>query len=252
MRRLELGRVVGIPISVDAGWLIVLSLVTWTLATRYFPGQIASLTPAAYWGIGLAAAVLLFLCVLLHELGHSLVARLAGIPVSRITLFIFGGVAHIASESRRPLVELSVALAGPVVSAGLGGLCRWGAGLISPQTPPALAGVAILRYLAVVNMAILVFNLLPGFPLDGGRVLRAVLWAVMGDLRKATRIASALGSALGLGLIVLGAYAIFRGGALNGLWYVLLGWFLRDAAHASYQDVLLRQFPPQRVGGPAA
>ena len=240
-RRIALGRLFGIPIYLDTSWFVVLGLVTWTLATRYFPFQVRGLSVPIYWCMGGLAAVLLFVCVLLHELGHSLIAKREGIPVNRVTLFLFGGVAQIASSPTRPLVELKVALAGPLVSIAIAALCAWGSSRIPLDTPTHAIAFAIARYLAVVNIAILVFNLLPGFPLDGGRVLRAALWAWSGDLLKATRITSTLGSAMGFCLLGLGLWAIFRGQWIGGIWYTCLGFFLRDAARVSYQEVLMRR-----------
>lgn len=240
-RRIPLGRVCGIPIELDASWFIILALVTWTLARGYFPDQLHGASQRLYWLMGGLAAVLLFGCVLLHELGHSLMAKRAGIPVTRVTLFLFGGVAQIGGYPRRPLIELVVALAGPAVSIVLAALCWWGSHLLHPGGPLTLITIVILRYLAMVNTALLVFNLLPGFPLDGGRTLRAVLWAWSGDLVRATRITTALGQALGLGLLALGAWALLQGRWIGGLWYVLLGLFLRDAALASYREAIIRQ-----------
>jgi Zn-dependent protease len=165
------------------------------------------------------------------------VAKAYGIPVSRVTLFIFGGVAHIAQEPRRPLVELVVALAGPLVSVVIAAGCFWAAGALTPSDA-GLIGLVILRYLAVVNTAIVVFNLLPGFPLDGGRLLRAALWAWSGDLRRATRIAGALGHGLGVALMGLGLMSLLRGHWINGVWYVLLGMFLRNAARVSSEEAV--------------
>lgn len=239
-RRIELGQLFGIPILLDTSWFIMLAVVTWTLATGYFPAQMPGRSAATYWLMGLVAAVLLFLCVLLHELGHSLVAKGYGIPVKRVTLFVFGGVAQIASDPKRPLVELMVALAGPLVSAVIATGCFWASSHVVVETHAQLVGRSIVHYLAVVNVAILVFNLLPGFPLDGGRVLRAALWAWWGDLRKATRIASLFGSGLGMGLLALGLVSVIQGHLISGLWDVLLGTFLRNAAKVSYDEVVMR------------
>ena len=239
-RRIELGRLFGIPILLDTSWFIMLALVAWTLATGYFPAHMPGMGVAAYWFMGLVAAVLLFLCVLLHELGHSLVAKGYGIPVNRVTLFVFGGVAQIASDPKRPLVELAVALAGPLVSAVIAAGCFWASSHVVVQTHAQVVSLSIVRYLAVVNVAILVFNLLPGFPLDGGRVLRAALWAWWGDFRKATRIATLLGSALGIGLLALGLVSVIQGRWISGLWDILLGTFLRNAAKVSYAEVVMR------------
>jgi len=241
MRCIVLGRLFGIPIHLDTSWFVILGLVTWTLATRYFPFQVRGLSVPMSWLMGGLAAVLLFVCVLLHELGHSLIAKREGIPVNRVTLFLFGGVAQIASSPTRPLVELKVALAGPLVSIAIAALCAWGSSRIPLETTPHIIAFVIARYLAVVNLAILVFNMLPGFPLDGGRVLRAALWAWSGDFLKATRVTSTLGSALGFGLLGLGLWAVFRGQWIGGIWYACLGFFLRDAALVSSREVLMRR-----------
>ena len=185
--------------------------------------------------MGLIAALLLFTCVLLHELGHSLAALASGIPVARVTLFVFGGVAQIADEPRRPGMELKIALAGPLVSAALAALCWWLARTLPVHTAWQLAVWAVVRYLVVINISILFFNLLPGFPLDGGRILRAVLWAGTGQPRLATRIASQLGHLLGVALMAWGVWVAAHGAWMSGAWYLLLGSFLRNAALASYR-----------------
>ena len=239
-RKFELGAIFGIPIQVDASWFAILALMTWTLATGYFPSALLGVSTHTYWLMGLTAAVLLFACVLLHELGHSLVAKAYGIPVRRVTLFVFGGVAQIASEPKRPWVELTVALAGPLVSVVLAAACWWVSRVWSPHADAQLIGLAIVRYLWIVNAGIILFNLLPGFPLDGGRVMRALLWAWTKDLTKATRIASICGSAMGIALVVLGGLSALEGRWINGVWSVLLGFYLRNAARASYADVAVR------------
>lgn len=223
----------GIPIRIHTSWFIVVAFVTWTLASRYFPDVHPGLPVAAYWVMGATAALLLFTCVLLHELGHSLVAKRHGIPVHRVTLFIFGGVAQIGREPQRPSVELKIALAGPLVSVLLAALCFAASALLPARQPAALAIAAILRYLALINTGVLLFNLLPGFPLDGGRVLRAAVWAWTGSLPRATRIASRIGSALGLALLALGAWEVVKGFWVHGAWSMLLGFFLRNAARRS-------------------
>lgn len=232
----KLWRVFGIPVHIDASWYVIALFLTGSLATGYFPRQHPGLFFLAYWAMGLAAALLLFGCVLLHELGHSVVARGYGIPVNRVTLFIFGGVAQLGHEAKRPWVELQVSLAGPLVSVLLAGGCILGWVVADGHWPQATVLKALLRYLASINTGIVLFNLLPGFPLDGGRVLRSLLWAITGSLRRATRIASFVGVALGVGLIVLGAYEIAtRGFWSGGLWSVLLGGYLQNAAWLSYR-----------------
>ena len=246
-RPLSVGRVAGIPIFIDASWFVVLALMTWTLGTRLFPAQLPTLAPWACWAMGLAASLLLFACVLAHEMSHALTARMLGTPVHSITLFIFGGVARLARESRRPVVELLVALAGPLASGALAAGCwRLAAALemrlsLSPAAPWLLISLVIVRHLAMINIAIIVFNLLPGFPLDGGRVLRALLWAILKDWSKATKIASGLGALLAILLVGLGLFRVIRGAGLDGLWYVMLGAFLWNAARASFEEAKWRQ-----------
>ena len=228
-------RVFGIPVHIDRNWLLIVAMFTWSLARRYFPIAVPGLGWSAYWAMGLAAAVLLFGCVLLHELGHSLVARHEGIPVACVTLFLFGGVAQITRDARRPSVEMKVALAGPLVSAMIAGSCFYATQALAMHRPSAIVTAAIVHYLALMNTALLCFNLLPGFPLDGGRIVRAGYWALTGNLRQATRVASLLGAGLGIALFILGAWAIVKGAWVAGVWYLFLGFFLRDAALTSYR-----------------
>ena len=223
----------GIPFHVDASWLVIAALLTWSLGTGYFPARYPSLPPPVHWLMGLAASLLLFVCVLLHELGHALTARRFGIPVTGIVLFIFGGVAQIARDPKRPAVELAVTLAGPLVSVCLAGACFGIAAAIPILSPLHLVAAAIARYLAAVNTGILLFNLLPGLPLDGGRVLRAAIWGFTGSLRRATRIASLVGTLLGVGLMGFGVLTVVRGAWVGGLWYLVLGSYLRRAAQLS-------------------
>ena len=224
--------VFGIPVRIDRSWFAVLAFVSWSLASDYFPSSTPGLQGAVYWGMGLTAATLLFTCVLLHEFGHSLVARRYGIGVSQVTLFMFGGVAELAGRLRRPSMELMITLAGPLVSAIIAGGCVGAWRLLVRLMPSHIVLIALVRYLAFMNIALIAFNLLPGFPLDGGRIFRAVVWGITGNLAGATRLASAIGSMLGLGLIGLGVWSMVRGAGFHGLWYVLLGIFLRNAANS--------------------
>lgn len=226
----------GIPIQIHRSWYVVAGLIAWSLATGSFPLRYPGQPSAVYWALGLTAALLLFTCVLLHELGHSFVARWHGIPVHRVTLFLFGGLAQIGREAHRPWVELQVALAGPAVSVLLAGACLVGLGQLPPAAGMADAARVVLHYLAMINIAIVAFNLLPGFPLDGGRVLRALLWLLTGNLPKATRIASGVGVALGIGLIILGAWEMSARGVWAGLWWVILGGYLQSVAHMTYRS----------------
>ena len=237
-RSFEIFRAFGIPIRVDPSWFIVAVLFTWTFATNLFPQRVPGLQPAIYWTMGIAGALGLFLSVLLHELGHALVARRFGIGMRGITLFIFGGVAEMADEPPHPRAEFWVAVAGPVVSLALGLV---GFGVSRLGWPRPVGGV--IGYLALINLSLVVFNLIPAFPLDGGRILRSILWGWKGRLRWATRITSGIGSAFGLLLIALGVFTVVTqpGGFGAGLWLFLIGLFLRNAAQMSYQQLLLRR-----------
>jgi Zn-dependent protease len=231
-------RVAGIRIVIDPTWLFAFALVVWSLATGYFPAATPPIAGAAAWALGAVAAVLLFVSVLIHELSHALLARRSGIAVPRIRLFLFGGVSEMASEPRDPAAELRIAAAGPLTSIVLGLLCF----ALGRSGLPALipGGAQTAEYLAFINIALAVFNLLPGFPLDGGRILRALLWKRRGDLVSATRTAGRAGSFLGYALMGLGLYNLVFGRSLGGLWMILIGMFLNQAAASSYRHVLLR------------
>ncbi len=245
----EIGRVLGIPIRVHASWFVVFVFVTWTLATGYLPDSLPGLSPFRYWGMGGIAAVLLFGSVLLHELGHSYVALRYHIPIGQITLFIFGGVAHMRREPPGPFAEFLIAIAGPVVSFVLGALCLGLSVLAGSVASAELHGlVALGGLLGVVNVQLGLFNLIPGFPLDGGRVLRAGLWAWGKDFYRATGQAALVGLAFGLLLGLLGGWLIVAAatGALpgamasNGGWVVFIGAFLFAAALGSRKQAMLR------------
>jgi Zn-dependent protease/CBS domain-containing protein len=236
---IELFRVFGFAIRIDPSWFIVAILVTWTF-TRSFPSWSPGLAPGVYLAMGVAAAFGYFLSVVLHELSHALVARTYGMEMRGITLFIFGGVAEMPNEPPTAQAEFLVAAAGPAASFAIALVC--GAGYLAASVaglPPPVA--AICGLLGVLNATLALFNLAPAFPLDGGRMLRAVLWGWSGNLRRATRIASATGSGFGLLLVGLGLLSTVRGNFVSGLWFFLLGLFVRNAAQASYQQLLLRR-----------
>lgn len=247
----QIGRALGIPIRVHASWFLVFLLLTWTLSTGYLPEELPGLSPARYWAMGGVAALLLFLSVLLHELGHSYVALRYRIPIERITLFIFGGVAHMRKEAPTPRAEFLIAVAGPIVSFALGAACFGLTALAESIQPPRdVQGVVMLgALLGMVNLQLGLFNLIPGFPLDGGRVLRAGLWAWGKDFYRATRQAAVVGLGFGVLLGVLGL-AVLVGAlmgkldssmASNGSWVVFIGMFLFAAALASRRQAALRQ-----------
>jgi Zn-dependent protease len=239
-RAIELFRIFGFTVRIDPSWFIVAVLVTWSFATAAFPAQLPGHPPATYWLMGVAGALLYFLSVVLHELSHSLVARTYGVEMRGITLFIFGGVAEMPGEVPTPQSELMIAAAGPAASFVIG-LAFGALGLLARFAgwPEPVAAVSL--YLGFLNAALAVFNLIPAFPLDGGRILRSFLWGWKKSLRWATRIAAAIGGGFGFLLIALGVLTIVSGQFTSGLWLVLLGLFVRNAAAMSYQQLLLRR-----------
>lgn len=237
-RSWRLGRLLGVEIRIDSSWLLIFLLVTWTLAAGYFPRSYPDRPALLYWAVGLATSLLFFASVLLHELSHSLVARSQGEKVERITLFLFGGAAQIADEPHNALSEFAMAVAGPLASfvLAVGAAVVW---LALRGFVPLFAGA--FYYLAIINVGLGVFNLIPGFPLDGGRVLRSLVWGVTKDLRLATRIASWAGQTVAFLMVVAGVLQFFSGDWLNGLWTMMIGWFLRNAAISSYRQLVLRE-----------
>ncbi|TKB64960.1 MAG: CBS domain-containing protein [Nitrospira sp.] len=246
----KIGRALGIPIHVHASWFVVFFFVTWSLATGYLPDTLPDLPAPRYWGMGSVAAILLFLSVLLHELGHSYVALRYKIPIKQITLFIFGGMAHMGKEPPSPRAEFLIAMAGPVVSLILGAVCLGGTMVVEALfAQPQAQGLIVLgRLLGMVNVQLGLFNLIPGFPLDGGRVLRAGLWARNKDFTRATSQAALMGIGFGIALgligavLIVGAWADFLGQSIatNGVWLIFIGAFLFSAALASKRQVAPR------------
>jgi Zn-dependent protease/CBS domain-containing protein len=231
---LQIARVIGIPIHLHFSWLIIFGLIVWTLSTGYFPAQSPDLPASSYWVKGLVTSLLFFVSILLHELGHAVVALRYGLRTRSITLFIFGGIVQLEKDPEDGWAEFWMAAAGPAVSLTLGGLFYACATL--PLVGPSTAAVA--KYLALINLILGVFNLVPAFPMDGGRLLRGALWGPMGKAR-ATRIASGAGTFFAFFLIFAGVFSLLRGDSLGGLWYILIGWFIKDASSASYQQVRL-------------
>lgn len=233
-----IGRIRGIDIEINFSWLLIFALMTYMLATSYFPLNYPDWGPALWWLLGASAALLLFASVLLHELCHSLVSVSLGLPVKRITLFIFGGVAQIEGEPDEPMKELKIALAGPAMSIVLGIVFLLLAGVLAGAGTPQYVSV-LFGYLGTINLMLAAFNLVPAFPLDGGRVLRAILWHFKGDMQGATRIAASAGGAFGYTLIFLGIFLVLAGNLANGIWMAFIGWFIAQAAQSSYQQMLL-------------
>lgn len=235
---IRLGRIAGIPIGIHYTWLFAFALVAWSLAAGFFPLNYPGWAPLTYWITGVVAALGLFACVLLHELSHSLVALARGHGVHSITLFIFGGVSNIAQESEEPADEFLISVVGPLTSFVLAAVF-WGLVQLVPAGHSPLG--ALLAYLAVINLLLGAFNLLPGFPLDGGRVLRSIVWALTGSLRRATEVASYVGQGFGFLLIFWGVWQLLSGNFLGGLWIAFIGWFLNGAAETIRQQQVLRE-----------
>ena len=251
IRSWEIGRALGIPIRIHPSWFLVFLLATWTLSTDYLPESLPGLSPGRYWVMGAVAAVLLFLSVLLHELGHSYVALYYRIPIEQITLFLFGGVAHMRQEAPSPKAEFLIAIAGPVVSFVISGSCLALVALAEAiQQDQALRGVAMLGLLlGLGNLQLGMFNLIPGFPLDGGRILRAGLWAWGKDYYRATKQAAVAGLGFGLIFVLWGLLRIRQAATdeldasmvWTGGWLALIGIFLYVAALASRRQATLRE-----------
>lgn len=237
----RLARIAGITIVIDYSWLLIFALLTYLLATEYMPGTSPGLSETGAWVLAALIAVLFFACVLAHEMGHALVARRAGLPVHAITLFLFGGVSHMEDEPGSPGDELRIAVVGPFISLALGVAFFGAMQLAAAADAPEF--YAVFAYLAVINVALAVFNLLPGFPLDGGRVLRAAAWAATGDLLQATRIAAGAGQIMG-GILVFVGLVIFAMAPLSNisiLWLAFIGVFLIFAARSALRQIVLRE-----------
>ena len=233
---IPLGRILGIPIGLDYSWFLIFALLTWMLAGSYYPSEFKDWPPLLYWFMGAVTAIMLFVSVLLHELGHSMVALRYRIPVRSITLFLFGGIAQIGADPPSAIVEFLIAIAGPLVSLGLA--------ILFSAVQPLVAGVepllGLAKYLAYINLALVVFNLVPGYPLDGGRVFRAIVWAITGNMRRATLIAANVGRFFAFLFIFAGVLQMFSGNFGGGLWIAFIGWFLDNAASAQVQQVMVK------------
>ncbi len=239
-KRIELFRLFGIPLRIDLSWFIVAILVTWSLAENYFPSVAVGLSSTAYWVMGAFGAVGLFASVVLHELAHALVARTFGLSIGGITLFIFGGVAEMESEPPSAKAEFMVAIAGPIASLLIASGCFFLVG-IPWSFPGATVVVGILTYLAFINRMLAIFNMVPAFPLDGGRVLGSALGQWKKSLPWATSVTSRIGSGFGVALVILGGLEIvLRQNLVGGIWFILIGMFLRNAARMSYRHLLVR------------
>jgi Zn-dependent protease len=228
-RSIRIARIAGIPVGISPLWLIIVALITWSLGVSYYPSEVHGIAPIASYALGLGSALLLFASILAHEFGHALVARRRGVEIEEIDLWLLGGVARMRGRPHSAVDELSFALAGPAVTAVVALVFGALALALPASTPGALR--AVVGYEAEVNLLILGFNLVPAFPLDGGRVARALLWRRTGDIRRATDTAAGLGRAFGYLLIALGVLLTFDGAA-TGLWLAVIGVFLVFAAGA--------------------
>ena len=236
---IPLGRILGIPIGLDYSWFLIFVLLTWTMAVGYYPAEFKNWPAAMYWVIGAATAIMLFVSVLLHELGHSVVAMRYKVPVRSITLFIFGGVSQIATEPPTATAGFWISLIGPIVSFALAALFR----LLQPLSTGVVPLLALFKYLTYINVALGLFNLVPGFPLDGGGVFRAIVWGFTHNMHRATLIAANVGRFIAYLFIIFGVWQIIGGHFIDGMWIAFIGWFLESAAvaqvkHETLQGVL--------------
>jgi Zn-dependent protease/CBS domain-containing protein len=230
-RNIPLGRILGIPIALDYSWFLIFALLTWTLAVGYYPVEYKNWPVVQYWFMGAMTALMLFVSVLLHELGHSVLAMHYKIPVRSITLFIFGGISQIGAEPPSATAGFWISLIGPIVSFALAAFFF----LIQPFIKGIPSLLILLKYLVYINLALGVFNLFPGFPLDGGGVLRAIVWGSTHNRDRATLIAANVGRVFAFLLILFGVWQMIGGNFFNGLWIAFIGWFLESAATGQVQ-----------------
>jgi Zn-dependent protease/predicted transcriptional regulator len=237
-KRIRLFNLLGFEIKLDASWIILALLISWSLAHGYFPYHYPGMIPKNYWLMGIAGALGLFISIILHELSHAIIARKFGIPIKGITLFIFGGVAEMDSEPKDAKSELYMAIAGPIASVMIGFALH---GILMYVATPEwqLETLAVIGYLRWINWILAGFNMLPAFPLDGGRVFRSLLWIWKKDLAWATHIASNIGSVFGFMLSVLGAIQFLFGSMISGVWWLLIGMFLHKASQMSYEKLIV-------------
>ncbi|MEK9156431.1 MAG: site-2 protease family protein [Patescibacteria group bacterium] len=249
-KEISLGRVFGIEITLDYSWFWIFLLVTWSFAAGLFPFLAPGRPALTYWFVAILATLLFFGSVVVHELSHTLVARANNLPIGKITLFVFGGVSRLSEEPDSPGTEIKMALAGPLASLVAGTVFLSLGFLLSRAGFNSLLMV-LFRAVGSINLALAFFNLLPGFPLDGGRVLRGLVWYSTGDLLRSTRVASIAGRVVAWGIIIFGLFQFLTLGFLSGIWLMLIGFFLRQAAIASYEQTViylgLRRVPVSRI-----
>ncbi|MDD3775626.1 MAG: site-2 protease family protein [Sulfurovaceae bacterium] len=239
-RKIELFKLLGFSVSLDVSWGIILFLVVWSLAKGAFPAYYPNLSPQTYWIMGVVGALGLFVSIVIHEFSHSMVARKYGMDIKGITLFVFGGVAEMKDEPKTPKIEFLMAIAGPITSLFLsllfGALYQAASAVYAP-----VPIVAVLGYLGAINLILAIFNMIPAFPTDGGRVLRAILWWIKGDILWATRTASRISVFFAMFIIFMGFISIIQGNVVGGIWWILIGSFLFSVANSSYQSLMIKQ-----------
>jgi Zn-dependent protease/CBS domain-containing protein len=239
-KRINLFKLLGFQVRIDLSWIIIAVLIAWSLSTGLFPFRFRGLSTQTYWIMGIVGAIGFFLSIIVHEFCHSLVARKYGMHMRGITLFIFGGIAEMSEEPPSPTAEFMMAVAGPLSSILIAAIfyAIYSAGAFAGMPRP-VSGV--VEYLAFINGLLAVFNVIPAFPLDGGRILRSILWGIKGNLQWATRVASRMGSGFGILLILFGVFSLFAGNFIGGMWWFLIGIFLYNAARMSYRQMLTRR-----------
>jgi Zn-dependent protease/CBS domain-containing protein len=239
-KHLKLFKLFGFEVGIDFSWIIIAILIAWSLSTGFFPFQYKNLSTQTYWMMGIIGAAGLFFSIIAHEFCHSLVARKSGVPMKGITLFIFGGVAEMGDEPPSAKTEFLIAIVGPLSSLAIAAIF-YGIYQVGIASAWSQAFNGVVAYLAMINGLLAVFNLVPAFPLDGGRVLRSILWGWKGNLRWATRVSSTIGSGFGIFLIIMGFIRILSGNFIGGMWLGLIGLFIQSAAKMSYQQLLTRR-----------
>ncbi len=239
-KRITLFKLFGFEVRLDMSWIFIAILVTWSLGSGYFPYRYPGFSTLTYWLMGAVGALGLFSSIIFHELCHSLVARSYGLPMKGITLFVFGGVAEMGDEPSSPKVEFLMSVVGPLSSFAIG-FVFYGLFIMGERGAWAIQVNAVLGYLAAINILLACFNLIPAFPLDGGRILRSILWRVKNDIRWATRISSLIGSVFGYLLIAFAVYNLLSGNLLGAIWWFLIGMFIHSAAQMSYRQLLVRR-----------
>jgi Zn-dependent protease/predicted transcriptional regulator len=238
-KSINLIKIFGFQVKVDLSWIIIAVLVTWSLAVGFFPHYLEDLRPVDYWILAIIGALGLFFSIVFHEFWHSIVARKMGLSIRGITLFVFGGVAEMEDDPKTPKSEFWIAIAGPLSSLFLS-LVFYLIFDLSRKMEMAQGITSVFMYLALINLILAIFNLIPAFPMDGGRVLRAILWHLKKDLRWATQTAANMGSVFGFVLMGLGLLNLFTGNLVGGLWYFVIGMFIRFVAQNSYRQLMVR------------